>query len=140
MGAEGGARQSQYSLHCLTGVREPYGVKGGMGWGKSRVLVREYHQVWKLVYMLDQVGTITCPRTQRRAGGRGRMLIYVRRNTNYNQTISKGVTRSNLHSGRVQLAHSGHVTEQSVLPRTLSISFSYGTLWVLPIVFLVSKS
>lgn len=51
--------------------------------------------------MLDQVRTTTCPRNQHVAGGRAAVLIYVRMNINYDQTVSKGlgVAESKLYSG-----------------------------------------
>lgn len=44
----------------------------------------------KSLYMLDQVRTTTCSRKQRVVGNRGRVLIYVRMNVNYDETVSKG--------------------------------------------------
>lgn len=43
----------------------------------------------KLLYVLDQVRTTTCSRNQHIVGGRVGLLIYVRRNSDYNQTVFK---------------------------------------------------
>lgn len=41
-------------------------------------------------YVLDQVKTTTCSRNQHAVGGRRGVLIYVRTNISYDQTVSKG--------------------------------------------------
>lgn len=40
--------------------------------------------------MLDQVRSLACSRNQHIVGGRGRVLVYVGMNIDYNQTVSKG--------------------------------------------------
>lgn len=45
----------------------------------------------KLLDVIDQVRTTTCPRNQHTAGGRTGLLVYVRMNIGYEWTISMGV-------------------------------------------------
>lgn len=70
-------------------------------------------------YMLDQVLTTACARNQHIAGGRGGVLIFVRKNMDYDQTDSGGGQRCRKqlpsNRGLVCEIDSGHIMEVSTL-------------------------
>lgn len=83
------------SLSSLAGTKELYRVKAGNTNGYWYINASRSGN-----YMLDRVRTTTCSRHQHIAGGKGEVLIYMRMNISYDQTVSKWrFAKSNLCSG-----------------------------------------
>lgn len=88
------ARQNG-SLSSLAGNKELYRVQVGNTNGYWYMNATRSGN-----YMLDQVRTTTCSRHQHIARGKGGVLIYVRMNISYDQTVSKwGFAKNNFCSG-----------------------------------------
>lgn len=86
----------------LGGCQRVIGSRAGE---ESQVLVHDATRYGKLLHLLDQVRTTACPRNLHIAGGKGGVLIYVRMNTSYNQTISRGsLQKATAVMAQVQLA------------------------------------
>lgn len=89
------------------------------------VLVRECHQVQKLLYMLGQAKRTVCFRKQHVAGDKGRVLIYFRNYINYDQTASKrGLQKAILVLAQVQLAGQIVITSWNSFSSTETFNFT----------------
>lgn len=100
------------SLSSLAGTKELHRVKVGNSNGSWYM-----NAIRSGNYMLDQVRTATCSRHQHIAGSKGEVLIYMRMNISYDQTVSKwGFATSSLcsESGPDCGTDSSHVMERSL--------------------------